>query len=305
MKHVGRYGDGLDNPSSVQNYEHSRIITTPSRDEAIRSGKLILLATSQRADRVLIRRQLRRLGYAADTVDNGLGAISALMRTPYALLLADCIMPEMEGFELARRIRRLEPRSTHLPIIALIANDAADHHSRSLAAGMDDSLVKPVGMAALGARLLRWIPAEPTEAEIVSHHLSTGVYQDAGPALNLTLLADYSGDDPEGIMETLNCFMVGMKSDIERLAAAVVESDAEQVQLLAHRIKGAARAVGGAKLVHFSESVESATTFRDWATIRSTLPRLTEAGAEIDRICRSLIAGQGAHDINPYDILHG
>jgi two-component system sensor histidine kinase/response regulator len=250
-----------------------------------------LLAVSDRVDRVLIRRQLRRLGYAADTVENGLGALSALMRTPYALLLADCIMPEMEGFELARRIRRLEPNTSHLPIIALIANDIAGQHARSLAAGMDDSLAKPVEMAALGARLMRWIPVAPTETEIAAHRPSTSDDEDAGPALNLALLADYYGDDPASIKESLDQFVAGMKSDVASLAAAVAASEADQVQLLAHRIKGAARVVGGTRLVHFSEAMESAAAFRDWPTIRSALPHLAAASAEIDRIYRSLTSG--------------
>jgi CheY-like chemotaxis protein/HPt (histidine-containing phosphotransfer) domain-containing protein len=291
MSYAGQCGGGSDISPGAPNCEHARIVMVPSRDAAIRSGKLILLAASDRVDRVLIRRQLRRLGYAADTVENGLEALSALMRTPYALLLVDCVMPEMEGFELARRIRRLEPKANHLPIIALTANDMAGQHPRSLAAGMDDSLAKPVGMAALGARLMRWMPAESVGVETASHGLSTGDSETAGPALNLALLVEYYGDDPESIKESLDQYVAGMKSDVESLEAAVAESESDQVQILAHRIKGAARVVGGIRLVHFSEVVESAAAFRDWPTIRSALPRLSAASAEIDRIYRSLTSG--------------
>jgi CheY-like chemotaxis protein len=287
---AGQCGGDSTTPPGIPNCEHARIVIAPSRDRAIQSGKLILLAASHRIDRVLIRRQLRRLGYAADTAENGLGALSALMRTPYALLLADCVMPEMGGYELARRIRRLEPSSSHLPIIALTTHDMPDQHQRSLAAGMDDSLVKPVEMAVLGARLMRWIPLEASGAETDSHRLSMADYKDVGPALNLALLTEYYGDDPARIRESLDQFVAGMQSDVESLAAAAAKSDADQVQLLAHRIKGAARVVGGTRLVHFSEMVESAAAFRDWPTIRSALSRLSAASDEIVGIYQSLIS---------------
>ncbi|MFT2628451.1 response regulator, partial [Escherichia coli] len=84
-----------------------------------------------------------RLGYQADIVANGTRAWAALQRTRYGLLLTDCHMPEMDGYELTRRIRAAES-DRHLPIVALTADALADTARLCIAAGMDSYLPKPI-----------------------------------------------------------------------------------------------------------------------------------------------------------------
>ena len=100
---------------------------------------------------------LQNIGYAADVVANGLEAIAALEHTPYDLILMDCQMPELDGYETTQRIRAMQ--TNHITrIIAMTANAMRGESEKCLAAGMDDYLSKPVRLEALRAMLTRWMP---------------------------------------------------------------------------------------------------------------------------------------------------
>ncbi len=243
----------------------------PSRDQAIAEGRLILLAEDHPVNQEVILRQLRLLGYAADAVGDGVAALAALARTRYALLLTDCSMPGMDGFELTRRIRLAEPEGSHLPIIALTANALDGEDTKCRAAGMDDYLAKPAEMAVLREMLKRWLPGE------------AATQLAPPPALDLAVLAQSCGDDPAVLSETLASFIEILKLDIERLCASVAQNNADETQLFAHRIKGAARIVGGQYLAACSEAVERSAEACDWPAIDHDMKCLLEATRQIEQ----------------------
>jgi CheY-like chemotaxis protein len=99
---------------------------------------------------------LRNLGYSADVATNGNEALQALDHATYGLILMDCQMPEMDGYQTAAEIRRRENGQTRIPIIALTAHAMQGDREKCLGAGMDDYLSKPIDPHALSSALSRW-----------------------------------------------------------------------------------------------------------------------------------------------------
>jgi CheY-like chemotaxis protein len=122
----------------------------------------ILLVEDNPVNQTVAMEMLENLGYAVDVADNGRSGLEALSRTAYAMILMDCQMPEMDGYEATQAIREQkensEAFSQHIPIIALTANVMKGDREKCLAAGMDDYLGKPYTQEQLHRVLQRWLP---------------------------------------------------------------------------------------------------------------------------------------------------
>jgi CheY-like chemotaxis protein len=108
-------------------------------------------------------RMVEKLGYSADVAANGTEAVKILGDMRYDAVLMDCHMPEMDGFEATRAIRRNEADGRHTPVIAMTASALSGDRERCLAAGMDDYISKPIKLHVVAAMLERWV-ARPSPA---------------------------------------------------------------------------------------------------------------------------------------------
>jgi len=119
----------------------------------------VLLAEDNTVNQLVAKRLLECQGCTVDVVSSGLEAVQRFGSTSYDLVLMDCQMPDMDGFEAARRIRATQQKS-RVPIVAVTAQAFQSDRERCLAAGMDDYISKPISISQLAAALHRWIPSD-------------------------------------------------------------------------------------------------------------------------------------------------
>ncbi len=131
----------------------------PGSPEPSRRLLRVLVVEDNAANLKVAVRMVERLGYRADVAGNGTEAVRVLGQLQYDAVLMDCQMPEMDGYEATRAIRRSEPDGRHTPIIAMTASAMTGDRERCLAAGMDDYIPKPVKLHIVAAVLERWLRA--------------------------------------------------------------------------------------------------------------------------------------------------
>jgi CheY-like chemotaxis protein len=117
----------------------------------------VLIVEDNAANLKLTVRLVERLGYHADVASNGAEAVRMIEHTPFDAVLMDCQMPEMDGYEATKLIRKTESAARHLPIVAMTADALSGDRERCLAAGMDDYISKPVKLHVVAAVLGRWL----------------------------------------------------------------------------------------------------------------------------------------------------
>jgi len=261
----------------------------PSHDEARRQGRLVLLAEDHPVNRRVIERQLNTLGYAVELAVDGREALECWRQDRFGLLITDCHMPEMDGFELTQAIRDAETAENigrHTPIVAATANALAGEADNCIAAGMDDYLSKPVTLEALKRALDRWLPFDDEGTGRDSRIDSVAPAAPAseawqGDAIDPSVLDSLCGGDPDFVREMLGDFIDINREVIEALSQAVQAENAHEVAMLAHKLKGSSGTAGARGLAALSSDLENAGEVDGWDDIRRLHP---EAVAEFQRV---------------------
>ncbi|MBO9647774.1 MAG: response regulator [Variovorax sp.] len=245
--------------------------TAPSTAQAETEGTLVLLVDDHPVNRMLLMRQVRALGYAAQTADDGVQALEMWKSGRFGLVITDCHMPHMDGYDLARSIRRLEPGvgRERVPIVACTANALQGEAESCLAAGMDDFLVKPVELAQLSEKLDRWLPLARTgEASAAPVEMSGGnAPSSTSNPIDEALLSAKCAGDASMVAEVVAAFRRTCEDDSTALRLAVTADDVAQVTQFAHRMAGAGKMVGALAFAAACENIERASRTGQWKAV--------------------------------------
>ena len=201
-------------------------------------GLRVLLAEDNEVNQEVVIGILNGFGIVVDIAENGRGALERRRRENYALILMDCQMPEMDGFEATAEIRRIENGHGRVPIVALTANAMKGDRDRCLAAGMDDYLSKPLKPEELIEKVSRWTnrsvqsgPRTASDDETITQEFSSFNHQE--------LLERCMGKH-ERVAKLCRKFAERLPEDVEELKRFHHAGDAEGLARAAHRIKGTA-----------------------------------------------------------------
>ena len=223
----------------------------------------ILLAEDNPVNQKVALRQLQKLGYAADAVANGLEVLDALKQIPYAIILMDCQMPEMDGYEATRQIRQLEyrgslaaDRKASVQVVAMTANALRGDREKCLESGMDDYISKPVVLAELEAALNRAL------ARVFPDTPSSEAAPPAPPenVLDAAVLAGLrelrEPDQPDPLAEVADLFLQDSPPRLSKIKQHCADQDALMLERVAHSLKGSAGNLGARRLASLCADLE-------------------------------------------------
>ena len=230
-------------------------------EDAGRIGRAkILVAEDNPTNREVAVAILEKLGYDAHAVTNGAEAVAELQHTRYDLVLMDCEMPEMDGYEATRYIRAHEPHR-HIPIVAVTAEAMLGDREKCMQAGMNDYVAKPVPPEVL--------------ARVIANCLRAS--REPGPAAfdESEMLQRLMGDR-ELASKVIGGFLKAVPRQLLTLQKRLEEGDAGGIRLQAHALKGAAASVSAEALCAAATELEQAGIQGQLPRAAQLLPRLQE-----------------------------
>ncbi|MDW7549170.1 response regulator [Pseudoalteromonas peptidolytica] len=288
VSHIAALEGLIELESTNEVTSHPSNISMPSIEEAQAQNQLILVVEDNLYNQDLFKRQLAMLGYQCIIADNGKVALQLIEQYSFALIITDCHMPIMDGYEFAKTRRTQEQTQGlhYLPIIAATANALSGERQVCIDAGMDDYIAKPIVLQKLNAKLKKWITTD------IHHNADTAISISA-PAvdnpqelhhIDLAILSEYVGTDKE----IQSIFLKSFVSDTKNLFDQVDLSLPERIRDMAHQGKTSAKAVGATqlagKLAELEESIKDGRPEKVEALLNYCLALFDNAQAEIASI---------------------
>lgn len=239
--------DQLDVQEQKKKEKKKRTPKTVSRIEA---GKArILIAEDHLLNQDFIQRLLKRMGFKhCEIQENGKLALEAYREKDYDLVLMDCHMPDKNGYEATREIRKHEKQTgRHTPIIAMTADAMKGTQEKCIEAGMDEYVTKPIDSDELKDVLSQWITFEEDEGEKKQEHQIIQNDKDHDVPASLGILKEYT-DTPEEMKELIDVFIQQSDENLSHLEKFVIDGECQEWMEESHKLKGGAGMVGAEKL---------------------------------------------------------
>jgi len=255
-------------------FERNCTVATPPVQKADKSYR-ILIADDHPVNAKIIKAQLALLGYNLDIATDGLQAFGLWKTGNYSILLTDCHMPVLNGFELTERIRKAEGSGKRTPIIAVTAS--LDLVKECLAAGMDSYLVKPITVESLKTELDRFL-------NIITVETST---TNSSSIVDLDSVKEVFGDDLDMFNDLIEEYIECNQRIRQDFIDALNTNNVQGLKLLGHKISGSASTLGITNLADQGTAIEKLIKANDISTITN---RVFQIISEIDKVEEYLLA---------------
>jgi len=251
-------------------------LPAPKENDAHGAATLdILVVDDHPANRLLLCQQLGFLGHRCEIAEQGAEGLEHWLARHFDLVIVDCNMPVMNGYDLARAIRAHEQEQGLAPCIVLgfTANAQPEEKQRCREAGMDDCLFKPISLSALNDRLSR-VGVRPGRPE----------QQRGSPPFEMSSIVALTGDRPEMIQHLIDQLIRSCRDDAAELVQASARGDRQEIHDVAHKIKGAAKIISAGRVIDLCGQLELACDDHAGETLLAPLgQRLVEAMAALEQ----------------------
>ncbi len=277
-------GSSTETKSAAQNdITGDEIVDTRRSENELR----ILVAEDSGINQRVAQLQLEQLGHSADLVSNGVEALRALERDTYDVVFMDCHMPEMDGFEATRQIRKREGNNRHTTIIAMTASASDGDREECLAAGMDDYISKPVNPEALREAIER---KRPRDRDALGTQIGTELSGSRSGKVVDTKTLDALRDlqtatDGDFLNEIIDLFIKETPHRLSAIKGALANSNARLLAQQAHALKGSTVQLGATRMTDLCEILEEQGRNESIGAAPGVAETLEE---EFQRVCEVL-----------------
>ncbi|MEJ8673910.1 ATP-binding protein [Chromobacterium amazonense] len=239
----------------------------PAADEQEKTARVsdpserILLVEDNPTNLKLAIRQLEKLGYHPDTAEDGQQAFEKWRHDAYHLVLTDCLMPNISGYELARLIRSYEaehPSRRRTLIIACTAGATPEELQKIRDSGMDDCLVKPLALDALACMLENWLKKPSPTASDATPHATAG--QESNAPVDLFVLIMQSRGNLKTENDLLADFLKEARRHLARIRDAIISDNMQHIAAAARDLSAAAKQIGARDIAATAEHMEQAAS---------------------------------------------
>jgi len=286
------------------------VAETPPAPVRRQKRRRLLLAEDNPVNQEVALGILQIEGYQVTVAKNGVEAVDAFSKAAFDLVLMDCHMPEMDGFEATRKIREMEKQNNlkRIPIVALTANAMQQDREECLNAGMDDHLSKPYSRLQMRETLDRWLPADggaedgkPSKDDAQQPATAQKIVSILDRTALEGLRALETSDNPNLVSRIIEAYMTDTPKLIDKMKHALEASDMMEVAKAAHTLKSSSANVGALELSDRCKQLESAAkrgaaeTARDLLSEVESGYRLVETALVSEREPRATEAAGRAH----------
>ncbi len=250
------------------------------QDGGIHLNASVLVVDDNPINLLFMRKTLTKFGFTDfDEATSGKEAIALFRDKPYALILMDCQMPEMDGFEASTQIRASQGINNKPVIIAVTADAMKGAEDKCIAAGMDDYISKPVDKNKLKMLLQKWVPGEDkiqntTHAEIKDDETLS--------VLNLERLDDFTDGCAEAELQLLTIFIESLETDIKGLQESFNSHDFERWDSFAHKLYGGSAHIGATAMAEICDQAQCLGDHNDEDKIKAIHSKILEQYRHLD-----------------------